>query len=80
VITRQKSTLQRQTDRWTTCHDNTALCVASRGKDQKYNVKKTIVQHPVTGSGIIRWYTLKTAKNYKGDIRKQHVDNFCQRA
>jgi len=33
----------RQTDGQTTCHSNTALCVASRGKNVNYNYCYVIV-------------------------------------
>jgi len=38
VCNHNTSTLRtdRQTDRQTTCHSNTALCVASRGKNRAF--------------------------------------------
>jgi len=36
--------MDRQTDRQTTCHSNTALCVASRGK-KEHNIAYTQKAH-----------------------------------
>ena len=69
-----------QTDGWTTCHGNTMLCVASRGKNSKKIVVVNCIVHYSHKASIITVNIDHTVKLFQGMCRphSQAVSGYVQ--